>query len=288
MRWLAHAKINWTLDITGLRADGYHLMDMLMQPIALADVITIEPAEKLTLCVSGTPAVPADQRNLALRAALALRRASGDTSGAAISLEKHIPSGAGLGGGSADAAAVLYGLNLLWDLRWPLERLCEIGLELGADIPFCLTGALSRVRGIGERVLPLGDGLRLPCVIVQPCEALSTGEVFRLFDSAQDITRPQTDAVQAALTSGRLRDVPRRPGNVLEAVSIPLRPQIAEAIDALLAAGASVAQMSGSGSAVFGIFAGEQPAEKAAATLRARWPVCHLTHTQTASVTLLP
>ena len=287
MRWLAHAKINWTLDITGRRDDGYHLMDMLMQPIALADVVTIEPAAELTLSVSGTPAVPADQHNLALRAAEALRRVAGCEAGAAISLEKHIPSGAGLGGGSADAAAVLIGLNLLWGLRWPLERLCGIGLALGADIPFCLTGALSRVRGIGEDVLPLGDGLSLPCVIVQPCEALSTGEVFRLFDSARDIAHPDTAAVQAALTSGRLRDVPRRPGNVLEAVSIPLRPQIAEAIDALLAAGASVAQMSGSGSAVFGIFAWKQPAEKAAARLSARWPVCHLTRTQAAPVTLL-
>ena len=116
MRIQARAKINWTLDITGQREDGYHLMDMLMQPVTLHDIVTIEPAQAVTLTPSGTPLLPPDESHLALRAARALQRHTGCTQGAAIHVEKHIPVGAGMGGGSADAAAVLAGLNLLWHL----------------------------------------------------------------------------------------------------------------------------------------------------------------------------
>ena len=134
MRIQARAKINWTLDITGQREDGYHLMDMLMQPVTLHDIVTIEPAEAVTLTTSGQPLLPPDESHLALRAARALQHHTGCTLGAAIHVEKHIPAGAGMGGGSADAAAVLAGLNLLWHLGLIgegmifalLEQICHI------------------------------------------------------------------------------------------------------------------------------------------------------------------
>lgn len=136
----ARAKINWTLDITGRREDGYHLMDMLMQPVTLCDTISLTEAETLTLTCGGTPRLTASEDNLALRAARALRLRTGCTRGAAIHVEKRIPVGAGMGGGSADAAAVLRGLNQLWALNLSQHELEEIGLTLGADVPFCLRG----------------------------------------------------------------------------------------------------------------------------------------------------
>ena len=178
----ANAKINWTLDTVGMRADGYHLLDMLMQSISLHDTLTLEPAEDVTFSADGATRVPQDEGNLALRAALALRRHAGTAQGAMIHLHKRIPSGAGLGGGSADAAAVLHGLNALWELNLPMETLRQIGLTLGADVPFCLIGGLAHVQGIGEVIEPLPCPRIYHLVIIQPCRALSTPQVFRALD----------------------------------------------------------------------------------------------------------
>lgn len=272
----ARAKINWTLDIVGQRADGYHLMDMLMQPITLADTITLTKAQELTLTTGGTPLIPADAGNLALRAARALQDAAGRSLGAAIHVHKRIPAGAGLGGGSADAAGVLAGLNELWELHFPLTELERIGLTLGADVPFCLRGGLARVQGIGEQMTSLSGAPTWPLVVIQPCEGLSTGAVFKAYHAAADIRRPDTGAAQAALQSDDLDALAPALGNVLEGVSRAERPAIGEAIDALLACGAKAARMSGSGSAVFGVFADTSAAEAAAAHLGARWERTHL------------
>lgn len=272
----ARAKINWTLDIVGQRADGYHLMDMLMQPITLADTITLTKAQELTLTTGGTPLIPADAGNLALRAARALQDAAGRSLGAAIHVHKRIPAGAGLGGGSADAAGVLAGLNELWELHLPLTELERIGLTLGADVPFCLRGGLARVQGIGEQMTSLSGAPAWPLVVIQPCEGLSTGAVFKAYHAAADIRRPDTGAAQTALQSDDLDALAPALGNVLEGVSRAERPAIGEAIDALLACGAKAARMSGSGSAVFGVFADTSAAEAAAALLGARWERTHL------------
>ena len=146
----AFAKINWSLDITGVRPDGYHLMDMIMQPVSICDEITLVPGEGLSIETSGFPPSAANASNLAYRAADLLRNHCGVKSGVHISLYKNIPMGAGLGGGSADAAGVLYGLNRLWNLHLPQEELEHLGLMLGADVPFCLRGGLTRTRGIGD------------------------------------------------------------------------------------------------------------------------------------------
>ena len=283
MRLEARAKINWSLDITGVREDGYHLLDMVMQPITLSDTLTLEAADggaiALQVAGSGIEGIPADGRNLVVRAAEALRRACGVQQGARIRLEKRIPSGAGLGGGSSDAAAVLHGLNRLWGLGLSQERLEAIGLALGADSPFCLRGGLCRVQGIGERLTSLGKGPVWPLVVVQPCMGLSTGAVYGAWHQRAQDMAIDTDALIGCLTAGELARLLISPGNALEPVSRAMQPAIGEAVQALLDAGAVCAQMSGSGSAVYGVFADAKKAQEAVEALRLKWNKTYLCET---------
>lgn len=180
---LARAKINWSLNILGVRPNGYHELDMLMQQISLSDELVFEPADALSLTVGGAPG---DESDLVLKAARALaelaRQRGMETSGARICLTKRIPSRAGLGGGSADCAETLKALNRLWNLNFPMETLLELGAKLGADVPFCLTGGLARVSGIGERIEPLRNPPHCALVLITPGGGLSTPEVFRAYD----------------------------------------------------------------------------------------------------------
>lgn len=271
MRIHANAKINWSLDITGQREDGYHLMDMLMQPVSLADTITLAPASELTLTTGGYPRLPANARNLAYRAAEALQQATGCKRGAAIHVEKRIPVGAGMGGGSADAAAVLAGLNRLWGTGLNQAELEKIGLSLGADVPFCLRGGLTRTTGIGESMQALPWARSYDLVVIQPCRGLSTGAVFTAYHEKECQLRPNTDAAQKALAVGDSRLLAESLGNVLQGVSQDMRPPIGDAIATLKQRGAFAALMTGSGSAVFGVFDSEDAARSAARSLRQRW-----------------
>ena len=278
MELKARGKINWTLNIVGRRADGYHLLDMLMQPIALHDTLYLEPADGLTLTIEGTDALSAGDDNLVLRSARALQKHAGTKQGAAMRLIKRIPMGAGLGGGSADAAAALRGLNEWWGLRCSLDTLCEIGEKIGADIPFCLHDAPRRAQGIGEKLTPVVSRV-FPLVLIQPCAALSTKEVFTSYHSAPPENVPDTAAAARALAAGDLAALRCAAGNVLESASIPLRPEIAQARDALYASGAAFSQMTGSGSVVFGAFTDPSAARRAWEALRTRFDPCILTET---------
>jgi len=279
MRIKAYAKINWTLDITGQREDGYHLMDMLMQQVSLHDVITLEPADELTLETSGDPYLPPSEEHLAWRAAVALLRETNVHKGARIHVHKSIPMGAGMGGGSADAAAVLAGLNELWALHLSQMELERIGLTLGADVPYCLRGGLTRTRGIGEELEPLPCARSYHLCVIQPCEGLSTGAVFKAYHACDHIARPKTDDAQRALATGDAALLAASLGNVMQAVSEQMRPEISYAIDALKANGALCAQMTGSGSAVFGVFDTADAAETARAALAQRWNHCYACET---------
>ena len=279
MRIAARAKINWTLDIVGKREDGYHLMDMLMQPISLADDITLLPQEELTLSVSGFPRVNPGPANLALRAAVLLKQATGYTGGASIHVHKRIPVGAGMGGGSADAAGVLAGLNRLWGTGLTQAELETLGLQLGADVPFCLRGGLQRAQGVGELLTPLPCGGLYWLVVIQPCPGLSTKEVFSRFSLEACEGKPDTQGAAEALAQGDWRRLCACLGNVLQAVSAELRPEISEAITALRAQGAAGAWMTGSGSAVFGLFTSAPAARAAAQSLRPRWRSTCMSHT---------
>ena len=276
MQVQARAKINWTLDVVGRRQDGYHLLDMLMQPLALHDTLLIEEACGLALTIEGADGLTAGEGNLVLRAARALQAFASVSKGAAIHLVKRIPMGAGLGGGSADAAAALKGLNQMWRTGLELEALCRIGETLGADVPFCLHDAPRRAQGIGERLSPIPSGV-FPLVLIQPCEALSTKEVFAAYHAASDIAPPDTEKAARALAEGDLYALRDCAGNVLEGASIPLRPQIAQAKADLYRCGAAFSQMTGSGSAVFGAFENTETAARAYRILQRQWPVCLLT-----------
>ncbi len=256
MRIIAHAyaKINWALNITGLRSDGYHELDMLMQSIELGDDMVFEDAEALTLTVDGKPD-PDQDRNLVIRAAKALMKHSGTKRGAAIALGKHVPVRAGLGGGSADCALTLRALNKLWGLNLSDEVLLALGASLGADVPFCLTGGLAHVRGIGERIEPLPEAPALPLVLVTPGGGLSTAEVFGLWDSGG---YPPVDLnavkLAEAVQHRDLAAVDALAKNALTAPALSLMPEIGETMKRLRALGGSAVFMTGSGSTVVTVF----------------------------------
>ena len=271
----AHAKINWALNITGRRPDGYHLLDMLMQTVALCDEITLSPAEELTLTVDGIPQADPGA-NLVVRAANALRARAGRPCGARIDLVKRIPERAGLGGGSADCAAALRGLNRLWALGLSDGELMEIGAGLGADVPFCLTGGLARVRGIGERIDPVPGAPMLPLALVRPGEGLSTAAVFALWDRGGFPATPlDADALARAVLRGDLAAVDALGVNALTAPALALLPEIGAAMDAMRSLGACAVFMTGSGSTVVGAFPSGSDARRAAERL----PGAIFTHT---------
>ena len=286
MQLEARAKINWSLDITGVREDGYHLMDMLMQPVSLSDTITLLPAEDLSLRTEGFPRLKADERHLAMRAARLLKEHTAYPAGASLTVFKRTPVGAGMGGGSADAAAVLYGLNQLWGTGLSPEELETLGLSLGADVPFCLRGGLARVRGIGEQMSNLPCGRFYSLVIVQPCRGLSTREVFQAWREDSSARRPDTDAAAAALADGDLIPLRQSLANVLQPVSVRLRPAIGQAILRLKECGAELALMTGSGSAVFGIFRTPARARAAFSVLSGVWSSVFLARTCAESIVL--
>ncbi len=283
LRIQARAKINWTLDVVGTLPNGYHELDMLMQSVTLCDQMTLEEAPECSLAVRLPHGgyVPADEKNLVLRAAKALQEATGETRGARMTLRKYIPVAAGMGGGSSDAAAALKGLNELWKLGLTDERLEQIGLTIGADVPFCIRGGLQRARGIGEQLTPLALGRPLYLVAFQPCRGLSTKEVFSALheEGIRPEDRPDNDAAQRALACGDVRLLGKSMGNVLEPVSRRLRPQIDEAIRAIEATGAVGARMTGSGSSVFGVYMHAGQCKRATQILTQTYPTCRMMRT---------
>ena len=260
----AHAKINWSLSICGERPDGYHSLDMLMQSIELCDVLSFESARFLTLTVDGQP-LPTGNRNLVIRAASALNEALGQHNGARITLKKSIPTRAGLGGGSADCAATLIALNRLWNLRLPLRTLQQIGLKLGADVPFCLQQGMARAEGVGEILTPLESPPMIPLVMVTPGGGLSTPAVFKAWSAGNyPMSRIDNLALAGAL---KARDFARAQAlscNDLETPAIALMPEIGALIDRFRSLGAAFVRMTGSGSTVFAAFESEEAARRAA------------------------
>ena len=281
----ARAKINFSLDILGTLADGYHRMDMLTGNIHLADELHITPHDALRLTVEGNPDISAKD-NLVLRAADALREATGCTAGAAITLVKRIPHGAGMGGGSADAAGALLGLNQLWKTDVPQDALRRMAAKLGADVPFFITGGFARIGGFGEEIEPLPPLPDIPLVILQPCKPQPTSEVFTLYDTIVKVSHPDTDIAQHALLQSDFNALAKAADNVLYQAVAPHLPQIGEAIAALDACGAAYAAMTGSGSAVFGMFPDASQAETAYRILRKRWKKCWLSAATAQSITM--
>lgn len=260
----AYAKINLTLDISGRRADGYHEIETIMHTISLCDIVTVKPSRRAgVLLRCNLPYVPCDQRNIAYQAALLFFEALGRRGAVSIDLRKRIPVGAGMAGGSADAAAVLRLLNQGYGRPFSLEKLKKIGLRLGADVPFCLEGGCRLACGIGEILSPASPLPDCALAVVKPRFSISTKKLYEKIDQAPLQGRPDTSAMLEALAQGDLAQIGRLLANAMEGAALPERPQIEEIRQALLASGALGARMTGSGSAVYGIFAQEHQARTA-------------------------
>ena len=269
MEWLrlrAFAKVNYALEVRGLRDDGYHEIRTVMQSVSLADEVEIERAQEgfaLRVEPEGTDIGPLKE-NTVRKAWVALREISGDELAVRIGLHKRIPSGAGLGGGSADAAATLYGLNYLFDLGLDAEVLQEVGRRIGADVPFCLLGGTALAEGVGDVLtsLPAPPAHRL--VLAKPERGAKTAEIYTVYDARPRRGVASVEPVIAALRSADLPALAGAVGNDLEPVTGELVPEVQACREELLRCGALGAAMSGTGTAVYGIFgdditAGEQP-----------------------------
>ncbi len=270
------AKINLTLHVGARDADGYHEVRTVMQSIALADKLrVIQRRGPFALGVSGR-GVPDDRTNLVWRAAEQLwRRAgrAGDPHDVHMHLTKNIPAGAGLGGGSADAAATLVALNTVWDLKLPPQELASIAADLGADVPFFLCGGTAIGVGRGSEIYPLTDAPRLGVVIIKPSFSVSTADAYGWFDAdraAQVIGEGRRPVRRVDLgwpTGPVLLD------NDLQPPVARRHPAVGEMVDACLAQGARAALMTGSGSAVFGLFDGLAASRAARRLQRPDWLV---------------
>lgn len=257
----AYGKVNLTLDVQGRRADGYHLLSSVMQSISLADTITLQKAPQGITIQSDHPLVPNDQDNICWRAAQAFLSQSGIATGVKIELTKAIPVAAGLGGGSADAAAVLYGLNQLYGTDLSLGKLQTIGLTIGADVPFCLQGGTCLVEGIGEVVTPVEPFPQTNIVLVKPEASVSTAEIYKKLDSSSH-GGTSTRRLLAFLQGDQSVSLDSVLENALESVTETLVPAVALWKSRLREHGAVASLMSGSGPTVFGLFESSQQAQE--------------------------
>lgn len=265
----AFAKLNISLDVTGRRPDGYHDMCMVMQAVTLCDDVSVSLREDG--CVrAGTNLryLPCDERNIAVKAARAFFAAAKMKNvGADIGIRKRIPVCAGMGGGSSDGAAVLRALNRLCGKPFSLRQLEELGAALGSDIPFCVAGGTALATGRGELLSPLPDFPACRFVIVKPRFSVSTPELFTKLDRCPIRCRPDTNGIVSSLKAGELAGVSRRMYNVFEAALPPKPDDIPHIKAALLDCGALGAVMTGTGSAVFGVFGDAARAETASRML---------------------
>lgn len=283
LRIKAAAKLNFSLDILGIRPDGYHEMDMVMQTIDLFDDVELSKAGTISVFSGGSPDGP---ENLAWKAAEAFFRAAKRSGGARIRLTKRIPAQAGMAGGSADAAAVLIGLNALYDARLSPEALRDAGLSVGADVPYCLIGGTARVRGIGEIVEPMPPFLSGYLVVAKPAIGISTAEAFRRFDRAENLRHPDIAALLSVMEKGQLDALSLFMENVLEQSE---QNETVETLrQELLKNGALAARMTGSGSAVFGLFSEKEAASRCAVALAGENRQIFVTKPYPKGITLLP
>ena len=277
---LGRAKINLTLDILGLRDDGYHEIATVMQSLALADTLTLtRQEEEITLRVD-LAGLEADERNLAHRAAALIQKECGLCGGVHIDITKRIPVAAGLAGGSADAAATLRGMNKLYTLGLSDDELCALGAQLGSDIPFSLMGGTVLATGRGERLHRLADFPATVVLLAKPPVSVSTPWAYRSYDEHAPVFHPDNASFMDALEHGDRDRCVQLMANVLEPVTEAAHPVIADYRARMRAHGALCAMMSGSGPTVFGLFAEEQAAAEAAEIFRKETDAAvHLTHT---------
>ena len=264
------AKINLGLDVIGRRENGYHDVRMVMQTIYLYDDVTVKKTEEPGIVVkTNLSYLPVNEDNIAYKAAKMLIDEFGIEQGVEITLNKHIPVAAGLAGGSSNAAAVLVGMNRIFDLKLSQKDMMERGVKLGADVPYCVMRGTVLAEGIGEVLTPLPPMPKCYILIAKPGINVSTKVVYEKLDSKPIENHPDIDAIIEGLEQSDVYKVAESLGNVLEAVTIEDYPIIEDIKDAMKEAGALNAMMSGSGPTVFGIFDDKKVAKEAKEKIKA-------------------
>lgn len=269
MRLQAFAKINLGLDVLEKREDGYHEVRMIMQTIRMYDQLdmrkSVEPGIHLT---TNKKYIPVDENNLVWRAAKLMMDTCGIIEGVSIHLHKVIPVAAGMAGGSSDAAATLVGMNRLFHCGLSKEKLMELGVQIGADVPYCVLRGTALAEGIGEKLTVLPPMPDCWILIGKPGISVSTKYVYTTLDLNTDTVHPDIDGMKKALEDGNLYGITERMGNVLQDVTIPAYPEVERIKEQMKTLGAVNAMMSGSGPTVFGIFDNEEKAQEACQKLR--------------------
>ncbi len=264
---LANAKLNLALDIVGRRENGYHDLQMILQSVSLADRVSLAPAGAIRVACSNAALA---EGNLAEAAARAFFAAAGIHGGVDIFIQKQIPVAAGLGGGSADAAAVLVGLNRLWENPLSMEQLGALALPLGADVPFCLAGGTALAAGVGEVLTPLAPLPDCGILLVKPCQKPSTGQMYRAVDQVPRPIHPDVQRVAAGLAAGDLAGIAASLGNSF-AAAWEATPSMAQARADLWETHPLGVALSGSGPTLFALYESLPAAEQAAAALAGRY-----------------
>ena len=251
----ALAKINIGLDVTGIREDGYHEVRMIMQTLNLYDKLTIKKAANGISLKTNLNFLPVNDDNLCVKAARLLIEEFDIKSGIEMTLEKHIPVAAGMAGGSTDAAAVLFGMNKLFNLKLSKQDLMDRGVKIGADVPYCIMRGTALAEGIGEKLSPLPPMIKCPVLVAKPGISVSTKMVYQALDAKFDsVVHPDIDGLIEDIRVKDLDSLCAHMGNVLEDVTIPLHPVISDIKKSMIENGAVGAMMSGSGPTVFGFF----------------------------------
>lgn len=274
----ARAKINLSLDVVGKRSDGYHELRMIMQQVDLYDEVDIRKTKSGILLKTDCDFVPNDERNIAYQAAQLMMKRYRMDGGVEIHIKKNIPVAAGLAGGSADAAAVLQGMNQLWKLEIPQQELMQIGLQLGADVPFCILGGAALAEGIGEKLTPI-KGIDQWVLLCKPNIGVSTQEVYRNLDWETIQDHPDTQQLLKAIEDENIYEVAGGLCNVLETVTMRMHPLVKDIKAKMMEYNALGSLMSGSGPTVFGLYKDYTKAKSAYLKLRRIYQQTYLVKT---------
>ena len=259
----AYAKINLGLDVVRRLENGYHEVKMVMQTVGIYDVLDFQRTAGGIVITTDSGELPTDENNLIYKAAKLMMEAYHIGEGVKIHLEKHIPIAAGMAGGSTDAAATLKGMNRLFDLGCTLKDLMELGVKIGADVPYCVMGGTALAEGIGEKLTPLAPAPDCYVLVAKPDINVSTKYVYEHLDAQEIVKHPDIDGMVEAITEESLQGILDRMENVLETVTVSAYPVIQTIKDRMKDLGAINSLMSGSGPTVFGIFVEKDMARRA-------------------------
>ncbi|WP_130805564.1 4-(cytidine 5'-diphospho)-2-C-methyl-D-erythritol kinase [Senegalia massiliensis] len=274
----AYAKINLSLDVLKKRDDGYHEVEMIMQQVDLHDILTFEEIESGIEIICNDKRVPTDKSNLIYKAYEVIKQKYSINKGVRIYLEKNIPIAAGLAGGSSDAAQTLIGISKLWNLQINDIELMEMGVSIGADIPFCIFGGTGFARGIGEDISEITSFKNNIILLAKPDIDVSTKEVYESLNF-KNIDHPDTDSLLKAIERKDMKFIANNMKNVLETVTIKKYPIIDNIKKQMIDCGAMGSMMSGSGPTVFGIFKTKEQAEKCKGILKENIDEVYVTKT---------